>query len=213
MSPDEPISLSALQHYVYCPRQCALIHMEQSFDENLHTQRGQAVHARVNQAESDWGTNCRIERALPLYDDEHGLIGIGDVVEFKADGTPYPVEYKHGPRRGRAADDMQLAAQALCLEAMTGMDVPEGAIYHASSHRRRVVPITPQLKALVLETAVAVRIMLSGSRLPPAIHDKRCIECSLRERCGETLLAADARLRAELSQLYRLDKDDDDDSA
>ncbi|MFZ2653083.1 MAG: CRISPR-associated protein Cas4 [Burkholderiaceae bacterium] len=184
----EPITLSALQHWAYCPRQCGLIHLEQAFDDNLSTQRGQAVHAQVDKPGVQERKGLRIERALPLWSDALGLIGKADVVEFEPDGTPYPVEYKHGSRHKAAdiaaCDDVQLAAQALCLEEMTGRAVSEGALYYASSRRRRAVPITPALRAQVRETAHAVRTMLAGATLPaPTLDVRRCKGCSLRERC------------------------------
>lgn len=184
----DPITLSALQHWAYCPRQCGLIHLEQAFDDNLHTLRGQAVHALVDQPGVEIRKGLRVERALPVWSDEHGLIGKADVVEFEPDGTPYPVEYKHGSRHKAAdigaCDDVQLAAQAVCLEAMTGRAVHEGALYYASSKRRRIVPITPALRLQVTETARAVREMLTSGRLPPPTTDaRRCKGCSLRDRC------------------------------
>lgn len=193
---DEPdaLPLSALQHWAYCPRQCGLIHLEQAFDDNLHTLRGQAVHRQVDQPGMELRAGLRIERALPVWNDELGLIGKADVVEFEADGTPYPVEYKHGSRHKAAdiaaCDDLQLAAQALCLESMTGRPVPEGALYYANSRRRRVVPITPALRAQVAQAAAAIRNMLAGATLPPPTHDaRRCKGCSLRERCQPEALA------------------------
>jgi CRISPR-associated exonuclease Cas4 len=184
----DPLPLSALQHWAYCPRQCGLIHLEQAFDDNIHTQRGHAVHAQVDQPGVEERRGLRIERALPVWHDALGLIGKADVVEFEPDGTPYPVEYKHGSRHKAAdiaaCDDVQLAAQALCLESMTGRAVPEGALYYASSRRRRVVPITPDLRAQVTATIEAVRTMLGTARLPPPTTDvRRCRGCSLRERC------------------------------
>ena len=155
MEEPDPIPLSALQHWAYCPRQCGLIHLEQAFDDNLHTQRGQAVHAQVDKPGVEERKGLRIERALPLWSDALGLIGKADVVEFEPDGTPYPVEYKHGSRHKAAdiaaCDDVQLAAQALCLEGMTGRTVSEGALYYASSRRRRIVPITAALREVNLE--------------------------------------------------------------
>ncbi len=129
---------------------------------------------------------------MPLVCERLGLTGKADIVEFLADGTPYPVEYKHGPRRQRTHDDVQLAAQALCLEEMTGRAVPLGAIYHASSHRRREVAITPQLRQLVAGTAAAVRAMLQSGKMPPAVNDARCRECSLIEICQPRMLAEEA---------------------
>src|SRR5262249_27908419 len=116
----EPIMISALQHYSYCPRQCALIHIEQAFEENVYTLRGRAVHERVDQVESCRLGTIRIERSLPIYSERLGLTGKADVVEFDAEDIPYPVEYKHGPKRAKEHDDIQLAAQAVCLEEMTG---------------------------------------------------------------------------------------------
>ena len=161
MEPLDPVPLSALQHYSYCPRQCGLIHVEQAFAENVHTMRGNAVHERVDAPGFEEKSHVRVERALPVWSEKYGLIGKCDVVEFLPDGTPYPVEYKHGAKRVKLHDDMQLAAQAMCLEEMTGKPVPRGAIYHHSSRRRREVSITPGLCAQVVEMADAIRAMLS----------------------------------------------------
>ena len=202
MEAPEPIPLSALQHWCYCPRQCGLIHLEQVFDDNLHTLRGQAVHARTDQPGVETARGLRVERALPLWHDALGLIGKSDVVEFLPDGTPYPVEYKHGSRHKAvdiaACDDIQLAAQALCLEFMTGKAVPEGALYYASSRRRRVVAITPELRAQVGATAQAVRHMLASRQLPPPLLGeqaaRRCKGCSLIDRCQPQATASSLRM-------------------
>lgn len=202
MTDPDPIALSALNHYAYCPRRCGLIHMEGEFTDNIHTARGNAEHARVDRvAYQTKQSGARVEYALPVWSDRIGLIGKCDVVEFWPDGTVYPVEYKHGARKKWLNDDLQLAAQALCLEEMLGRPVTHGAIYHASSRRRREVDITPALRALVVETADAIRAMLSSGRLPPPVNDARCRECSLIEICQPAALAArDAQteLRAEL---------------
>lgn len=189
--PPDPIPLSALQHWAYCPRQCGLIHLEQAFDDNLHTLRGNAVHARVDQPGVETARGVRVERALPVWHDALGLIGKADVVEFLPDGTPYPVEYKHGSRHKAAAiaacDDLQLAAQALCLESMMGRPVNEAALFYASSKRRRVVSIDARLRQAVGDAASAVRTMLGSQVLPPpltgALAAQRCGGCSLRDRC------------------------------
>lgn len=191
MDEPEKIPLSALQHWRYCPRQCGLIHLEQVFDENIYTLRGQALHAKVDQPGVETAKGVRVERALPLWHDALGLLGKSDVVEFLAGGVPYPVEYKHGSRNKAAdiaaCDDLQLAAQALCLQAMTGKTVNEGALYYATSKRRRVVEITDQLRADVAHTADAIRAMLTSGELPPPLPAeqavKRCKACSLLERC------------------------------
>jgi CRISPR-associated exonuclease Cas4 len=192
VTPDiDQIPLSALQHWRYCPRQCGLIHLEQAFDDNVHTLRGQAVHAKVDQPGVETAKGVRVERTLPLWHDALGLLGKSDVVEFLAGGVPYPVEYKHGSRNKApdiaACDDLQLAGQAVCLQAMTGKTVNEGAIYYATSKRRRVVVITEQLRVDVAQTADAIRHMLTSGQLPPplvpALAAKRCKACSLLERC------------------------------
>jgi len=183
----DPIPLSALQHWCYCPRQCALIHVEQVFADNLYTLRGQAVHRQVDQPGVETRAGLRVERALPVWSDRLGLVGKCDVVEFEADGTPYPVEYKHGSRAKAAwiaaCDDLQLAAQALCLEEMMGKPVPAGALFYAKSKRRREVRIGAELRCRVEEAAVAVRALLDAAALPAPSFDGRCDKCSLAEIC------------------------------
>jgi len=194
----DPIPLSALQHWCYCPRQCGLIHLEQVFDENVHTLRGQAVHAKTDLPGVETAKGIRVERALPLWHDELGLIGKSDVVEFLPGGVPFPVEYKHGSRNKAAdiaaCDDLQLAGQAMCLQAMTGKAVNEGAIYYATSRRRRVVPVTAALRTAVIQTADAVRQMFATAILPTPLAAeqaaRRCKGCSLVERCQPQALHA-----------------------
>ena len=137
-----------------------MIHVEQTFDENLYTLRGQAVHKRVDEPETEEQAGVRIERAVPLWSKALGLIGKADVVEFHGE-TPYPVEYKHGPHREHEHDDLQLCAQAMCLEEMTGQPVPRGAIYHHSSRKRREVECTPELRARVAQSTQAIRAMFA----------------------------------------------------
>lgn len=191
--PLDPVPLSALQHWAYCPRQCALIHLEQVFEDNLYTQRGQALHERVDQPGVELRPGLRIERALPVFSDNFGLVGKADVVEFLYDGTPYPVEYKHGSRNKTAAiaacDDLQLAGQAMCLEEMTGHPVPFGALFYAKSRRRREVKITDTLREQVIQAAGAIRAMLVAGRTPQPVNDERCRACSLIDLCQPGALA------------------------
>jgi len=204
-SPD-PIPLSALQHYSYCPRQCALIHQEQTFKENVHTLRGQRVHERVDEPDTRCEDGVRIEQALPLFCDRLGLSGKADIVEFLPDGTPRPVEYKYGPRRAEAHDDIQVAAQALCLEEMTGKPMAEGVVYHHSSRRRRTVAITPQLRAQVESLAEAVRGLMQGGPLPPPTDQpERCRGCSLMDVCQPELVGARRPLDAMAQTLFEPD--------
>ena len=195
--------ISALQHYSYCPRQCALIHQEQSFDDNAFTLRGQRAHRRVDSGEISVEEGRRVLRALPLYSERLGLVGKADVVEFLPDGTPYPVEYKQGKRHKRDHDDIQLAAQAMCLEEMTGQDVPEGAIYHHQSKRRRLVAITPRLRQQVETTTRAVRRMLEHQTMPPPVDDAAlCRACSLRDLCQPELIGAGERIHHLAEHLF-----------
>lgn len=183
MNTEDYLMISALQHYAFCPRQCALIHIEQVWEENLYTLRGQRVHEKVNVPEHELIEGIRVERAMPLWSHQLGLTGIADVVEFLADGTPYPVEYKVGSKKAREADDIQLCAQALCLEEMLAVTVTRGAIFHHASRRRREVIFDDELRSHVLETISALRTLLSQTQLPPPVNDNRCRDCSLSEAC------------------------------
>lgn len=200
MNEHDPIPLSALQHWCYCPRQCALIHVEQVFAENLHTLRGQAAHKQADQPGVEVRAGLRVERALPVWSDRLGLIGKADVVEFEPDGTPFPVEYKVGSRAKAAwiaaCDDLQLAAQALCLEEMTGKPVPTGALYYAKSKRRRAVAIDAALRRRVEAAVAAVRFLLDVAVPPAPTFDKRCEKCSLADICQPATRPAAAGLFA-----------------
>lgn len=197
----EPVVISALGHWSYCPRQCALIHLEQTFDENLYTLRGRMLHDRADVPTAEVQEGVRVERALPLWSNRLGLIGKADVVEFHGD-TPYPVEYKHGPRRQWGHDDLQLCAQALCLEEMTGKEVPRGAVYHHSSRRRREVVFDEALRGDVVEAVKAVRRMLAESHLPPPVNDARCHRCSLKESCLPSVVGEGERVQAVGASLF-----------
>jgi CRISPR-associated exonuclease Cas4 len=195
------VMISALEHYSYCPRQCALIHVEQTFDENLYTLRGRAVHERVDEPVVVFQEGVRVERALPLWSKRLGLIGKADVVEFHA-AIPYPVEYKHGSKREREHDDLQLCAQAICLEEMTGKSVPRGAIFYHSSRRRREVEFTEALRAEVEMATGKIREMLKAKTLPPPVNDSRCRRCSLKESCMPAVVGERDRASALLRDLF-----------
>jgi len=145
--------------------------------------RGNAVHEQVDEPGFETFEGVRSERALPVWSEKYGLIGKCDVVEFHPDGRIYPVEYKHGKKRAAAHDDVQLAAQAMCLEEMFGKVVTQGAIYHHTSRRRREVFITPELRQQVADTIAAIRAMLALGKLPTPANDARCKECSLNDIC------------------------------
>ena len=204
---NDPINVSALNQYTYCPRRCGLIYLESEFSDNIHTARGTAEHERVDQ--SGWVTTqegARTEYALPIWSDRLGLVGKCDVVEFWPDGGVYPVEYKHGARKKRLNDDLQLAAQAICLEEMTGKPVTHGAIYHHTSRRRREVAITDTLRRLVEETVAAIRALLASGQLPSPVNDARCKECSLQDICQPQVIADKAGQRKARMELFELDQ-------
>ncbi|MCS7190606.1 MAG: CRISPR-associated protein Cas4 [Fimbriimonadales bacterium] len=190
----EIVPISALEHYAYCPRQCALIHIEQVYEENVYTLRGVALHERVDEAEQLIEEGMRLEYALPLWSVRLGLSGRADVVGFLPDGTPYPIEYKSGKRKVKYHDDVQLCAQAMCLEEMLGCAVPKGAIYYYASRRRREVEFTPALRALTEQVIHQTRQMLLSGHTPPPVNDARCRDCSLLRLCMPEVIA---RLQAE----------------
>ncbi|NLF02684.1 MAG: CRISPR-associated protein Cas4 [Anaerolineales bacterium] len=203
----EPVvPISAIEHYAYCPRQCALIYLEQVFAENVHTVTGRIVHERVHGERDvdDSALDGRTLRGLTLYSDRLGLIGQADLVEMRPEG-PYPVEYKSG-RVHQVPAAQQLCAQALCLEEMYGQVLAFGAIYLAAAHRRREVEFTASLRLCTLETISAVRTLLQGTCLPgPATNRGLCMRCSLRELCLPQAVREIGRLRSSQLELYRCD--------
>ena len=201
----EPVMISALEHYSYCPRQCALIHIDQSWDDNSFTARGTIRHERVDRAEAEERPGIRREWAVPLWSERLGLVGRADLIEFRpVQGAPrpYPVEYKSSKRRQWAHEAIQLGAQALCLEEMTGEPVARGAVYYHGSRARREIEIDDSLRALVAATVEAVRAQLAGSVLPPPVNDARCRQCSLIDICMPAVSGNRRQERAVLSRLF-----------
>lgn len=202
----EPVMISALEHYSYCPRQCALIHLEQTFDENIYTLKGHMAHERVDQTIARNEDDVRVERGLPLWSLSLGLTGKADVVEFHQN-VPYPVEYKLGKQRKWQYEAIQVCAQALCLEEMTGYTVPRGAIYYCSSRVRREIEFDTRLREQVVEITQAVRTMLTGMTLPPGVNDQRCEKCSLIESCMPAVIAKPGRWRSYSAALFTPDEE------
>jgi CRISPR-associated exonuclease Cas4 len=183
MDDDEPIPLSALQHYLYCPRQCALIHLEQQWAENRHTAEGRVLHGRVDQPLIEQRRGVRTLTAVPVSAPALGIAGVADLVEMR-NGQPCPVEFKRGRPKDHRADEVQLCAQGLCLEIMFGRSVPEGALYYGQTRRRQVVPFDEHLRKLTLDTIARVRDMLAAGTTPSATYQsKRCDACSLIDIC------------------------------
>jgi CRISPR-associated exonuclease Cas4 len=197
----ELVMISALEHWAYCPRQCALIHIEQTFDENIYTLRGRTLHERADEPGGLLEDGVRVERGLPLWSKRLGLVGKGDVIEFHG-SLPYPVEYKHGRKRQRTAAELQLCAQAMCLEEMLGVGVPGGAIFHHASRRRTEVLFTDGLRRAVEEAVAEVRRMLASRRLPPPVNDARCEHCSLQDSCMPEAVGSPLRQRVLREKLF-----------
>lgn len=198
--------ISALRHYAYCARSCGLIHIEAIFHENVFTLKGRVTHERAHEGPSSTEGGVRVERGLPLWSERLGLTGVADIVEIHADGRIYPVEYKRtgarlGPR-GRRPDDVQLCAQALCLEEMFGLQVLVGAIYSDRSRRRREVQLNGELRGETELAIGAVREMVRSGCLSPPADDERCPNCSLIDACLPSAGRSAARRAAR--ELWRL---------
>lgn len=199
---NEPVGvlLSAIEHYSYCPRQCALIHVERIWTENVFTVRGSLAHSRVDSGVTDIRDGICSVRDVPLWSDRLHIRGKADLVEFH-DATPYPVEYKVGKRRDRHPD-LQLCAQALCLEEMLAIDVQRGAIYYHGERCRNEVEFEHTLRKETIDTIETIRGMLQAQHLPPALNDARCRRCSLRTECLPGVVGDSARLRGLQGSLY-----------
>lgn len=184
---DDLLMISALQHLLFCPRQCALIHLEQVWTENRLTAEGRLLHEHVHEAGSDSRGAVRIEYDMPLRSLRLGLAGRADVVEMRRQPNktwqPFPVEYKHGKPKKDDSDLVQLCAQALCLEEMLGCAVPEGAFYYGVKKRRTEVVFDQRLRRVTEDAAARLHELLSSTITPPPEYGKRCESCSLLDTC------------------------------
>lgn len=203
----DPLLISALQHVVFCPRQAALIHVEQAWAENSATAHGAVAHERVHTAEDETRPGRRIARAVPLSHPELGLVGVSDVVEYHADPTlpggerPIPIEYKRGSRV-RLADKVQLCAQALCLEFAHNIPISEGFLYSIKQKRRTRVALDQALRTRTLEAITTLRDLVDRGHTPPPEPGPKCKECSLREICQPEALKRTRRASAWLHALW-----------
>ena len=197
-SEDDLLPLSALQHLLFCERQCMLIHVEQAWSENRLTAEGRLLHERVHEGEDESRRNVRIVRGLRLRSLRLGLTGVADVVEFRhcesgesgvelanAPGLwhPFPVEYKRGKPKPDDSDKVQLCAQALCLEEMLSATVPEGAMFYGQPRRRLDVSFDEALRGVTEQTAERLHRLLETGQTPAAVYSKKCANCSLVHLC------------------------------
>ncbi len=196
---DDLIPLSALQHLLFCERQCALIHIEQAWQENPLTLEGRDLHTRADASAGESRGGLRIARSVPLRSLRLGLSGKADIVEFHRLTTgdpggahlegipgrwrPFPVEYKRGRPKRDASDRVQLCAQALCLEEMLATEVPAGALFYGRTRRRLDVELTTSLRQETERAVDRVRVLLNSGRTPPAVREPKCDRCSLFDVC------------------------------
>ncbi len=216
----ELIPLSALNHYLYCPRRAALIHIEGIFEENEHTIRGDIAHEHADLPGYEVAKGVTLLRALPVWSERLGLSGKCDIVEAGLDANPKseirnpkwlrPVEYKRGKRRQFENDDAQLCAQALCLEEMFGIVVDSGAVFHAASKRRREVEFTAELRRLTenaiaeLHTMLNTQLSTINPQLPQAVFKPACEECSLFDICLPKVTSAPATISRAARRLFEV---------
>jgi CRISPR-associated exonuclease Cas4 len=204
---DDLIMISALQHYMFCPRQCALIHIEQLWDENRMTAEGRIMHERVHDQNRESRRDVRIEYGLPLRSLRFGLIGKADVVEFhrvsKGFWQPFPVEYKRGKPKHDHCDLIQLCAQAICLEEMLSVSIPSGAIFYGRTRRRLDVSFDGTLHRETEDAAEKARQLIASGITPPPIYEKRCESCSLIGECIPKTIEKKSPVKRYLAQMMR----------
>ena len=201
---EPPVMISALQHYLFCPRQCALIHLEGAWCENFLTASGRQLHERVDRRAGETRREVHLATALRLVSQRLGLTGVADMVEFHMQGKPqdgcgkvvaaklpgrkgwwrpFPVEYKRGAPKSHRADEVQLCAQGMCLEEMLGVGISAGALFYGETRRRVDVQFDSVLRALTEDVSGKVRNLLRSGETPPPAVSKGCRACSLLDIC------------------------------
>jgi CRISPR-associated exonuclease Cas4 len=206
MAVDDYLAISALQHYAYCPRQFALIHVEQAWAENRFTAEGRVLHERVDAGPGEQRRGVRYERAVSLISRSLRLVGKMDLLEVEARDREatlryFPVEYKRGKPKVEDWDRIQLCAQALCIEEMRATEVTAGAIWYWEVRRREPVTIDETLRSATIEAIEGARGILLSQLTPPPVNDLRCKACSLAELCSPATFSLD-RTSTYLEQMY-----------
>lgn len=181
---DDLLPISALQHLLFCERQCALIHIERAWEENLFTAEGRILHEKVDSGEDCVRAGRRIARSLPLRSLRLGLSGVADVVEFGPDKADvYPIEYKRGRSKAANWDRIQLCAQAMALEEMLGVSISAGALFYGKSRRREVVVFDEALREETAAASERLHGLIASGRTPVARYEAKCDACSLIGLC------------------------------
>jgi CRISPR-associated exonuclease Cas4 len=204
-SEDDLIPLSALQHLVFCERQCALIHIEEAWDENRLTAEGRIMHERVHELGEESRGVVRVTRGVSIRSLRLGLIGKADVVEFHREPggkwRPFPVEHKRGKPKPDESDKIQLCAQALCLEEMLGADVPCGALFYGRTRHRLDVEFNEAIRAETEKAAEHLHGLIASGITPKPVYTKKCESCSLMDRCLPQALRKKRTVRSYLAQM------------
>lgn len=190
---DQLLPLSALQHMLFCERQCALIHVEKLWEENRFTAEGRILHERVDRGGDRLSGRIRVVYAMMIKSNELGLIGKADAVEFhqteKGGWQPYPVEYKRGKPKKDYSDEVQLCAQAICLEEMYQTTIDEGALFYGKNRRRKEAVFDQKLRVLTRQTAESFHTMVKEGTTPQAMYEKKCDFCSFINVCMPKAMA------------------------
>lgn len=197
---ENALPLSGLQHLAFCPRQWALIHLEQAWAENRLTSEGRLLHEKADLPGQSRRHDLRTVRGLPLASRRLALTGRADVVEFRPE--PFPIEYKRGRRKPDDYDLVQLCAQALCLEEMLGQPVPRGAIFYGEPRRRLEVELSPQLRGRTEKLAIEMHRLYRSRKTPPAKPGSHCRNCSLLNICLPHA-TAESRIQTRWNRLQR----------
>lgn len=178
------IPISALNHYAFCPRRCAYIHIEQVWADNYFTAKGNQLHERVHSSETETRGNIRTERGVEICSEVYGIHGKLDLLEINRNtGDVTPIEYKKGKPKIEDCDRVQLCAQVLCLEEMTNQHIDKAAMWYWKIRRREWVEIDDALRTITKETIKSTRKLFNQIKLPKAIYTKSCRPCSFFEKC------------------------------
>ena len=199
------VMLSALQHYVYCTRQCALIHLEQIWSENGYTAEGREMHDRVDNGETSYRSGVRVTRSTALRSALLGVSGVADVIEWhklKNHEKPFPVEYKRGKPKKHDADKIQLCAQAMCLEEMLGIQIPAGALFYGQTKHRFDVDFDDSLRERTVLAAEGVHDLFRNGVTPPPELGPKCKLCSLKEECLPEVIVQGKSAKVYLQKLF-----------
>jgi len=184
---EDLLPLSGLQHLQFCARQYALIHVEQLWEGNRLTAEGRLMHERADSEQDEWRDGVRICRGMRIRSLRLGLAGRADIVEFHpVEGgvmQPRPVEYKRGRPKNGPEDRIQLCAQALCLEEMLGLSIPEGDLYYGTQRRRQGIALDGPLRAATESLVTRMHSIFQGSVTPKAAYEPKCDNCSLLTVC------------------------------